>query len=101
MVVLRCGCDERGAAAGKLLVVDMEIDFSPFDVDRDLVAVLDKGDGATRRGFGLACPTQGPFEAPEKRPSVMSATDLESPMPTMADVGVSISRMPGPPAGPS
>ena len=39
--------------------------------------------------------------APEKRPSVISATSLSSPMPAMAEVGDSISRMPGPPAGPS
>jgi hypothetical protein len=43
----------------------------------------------------------GPLVAPEKRPSVMSATLVESPMPLMAEVGVSISRMPGPPFGPS
>ena len=43
----------------------------------------------------------GPLVAPEKRPSVMSAQDLSSPMPQMAEVGVSISLMPGPPAGPS
>ena len=29
------------------------------------------------------------------------ATELANPMPQMAEVGVSISRMPGPPAGPS
>ena len=68
MIVLRCGCDERGAAAGKLLVVDMEIDFSPFDVDRDLVAVLDKGNRAARRSFGAhmshAGALRGAGEAP-------------------------------------
>ena len=44
---------------------------------------------------------QPPFEAPEKRPSVIRATLVERPMPQIAEVGVSISRMPGPPAGPS
>ncbi|CUP59459.1 Uncharacterised protein [Flavonifractor plautii] len=44
---------------------------------------------------------QGPRVAPEKRPSVTSATDSEKPMPTSAAVAVSISRMPGPPWGPS
>ena len=38
---------------------------------------------------------------PEKRPSVMSATWSPSPLPTIASVGLSISRMPGPPRGPS
>ena len=57
--------------------------------------------GPPAAASGLTWPTQGPLLAPEKRPSVMSATDLASPMPQMAEVGVSISRMPGPPAGPS
>ena len=39
--------------------------------------------------------------APEKRPSVSSATESPSPSPTSAAVTASISRMPGPPAGPS
>ena len=42
-----------------------------------------------------------PRVAPEKRPSVMSATLEPRPMPVSAEVGVSISRMPGPPFGPS
>lgn len=36
-----------------------------------------------------------------KRPSVMSAHSLPRPAPMMAEVGVSISGMPGPPLGPS
>ncbi len=42
-----------------------------------------------------------PWVAPEKRPSVMSATLSPRPSPTRAAVTESISRMPGPPAGPS
>ena len=42
-----------------------------------------------------------PCEPPEKRPSVISATSLPKPAPMMAEVGVSISGMPGPPLGPS
>ena len=42
-----------------------------------------------------------PRVAPEKRPSVSSATVSPSPSPTIAAVTASISRMPGPPAGPS
>ena len=44
-------------------------------------------------------PTMKPWEPPEKRPSVMRATSEPSPAPMMADVGVSISGMPGPPFG--
>ena len=50
---------------------------------------------------GETWPMAAPRVAPEKRPSVMSATSLSSPMPQMALVGLSISRMPGPPFGPS
>ena len=57
--------------------------------------------GPPAAASGLTCPMAGPLVAPEKRPSVISAQDLSSPMPQMAEVGVSISRMPGPPAGPS
>ena len=42
-----------------------------------------------------------PWVAPEKRPSVSSATLSPRPAPTIAPVTASISRMPGPPAGPS
>ncbi len=42
-----------------------------------------------------------PCVAPEKRPSVISATDSPRPSPTIAAVTDSISRIPGPPAGPS
>ena len=42
-----------------------------------------------------------PLDAPENLPSVISATEESSPMPAMAEVGLSISLMPGPPLGPS
>ena len=41
------------------------------------------------------------LDAPLKRPSVIRATVDPSPMPAIAEVGFSISRMPGPPLGPS
>ena len=50
---------------------------------------------------GAMWPTMKPWVAPEKRPSVTSATDSESPSPTIAAVTWSISRIPGPPCGPS
>ena len=57
--------------------------------------------GPRREVSGETWPMQGPRVAPEKRPSVTRATDSEKPMPTSAAVAVSISRMPGPPWGPS
>ena len=43
----------------------------------------------------------GPVVPPEKRPSVSSRTSLPRPAPLIAPVICSISRMPGPPFGPS
>ena len=57
--------------------------------------------GPPAAASGETWPMHGPLEAPEKRPSVMRATELARPMPQMAEVGVSISRIPGPPEGPS
>ena len=57
--------------------------------------------GPPAAASGEMCPMAGPLVAPEKRPSVMSAQEWSSPMPQITLVGVSISRMPGPPAGPS
>ena len=57
--------------------------------------------GPPRDASGAMCPTVKPRVAPEKRPSVMSATESPRPAPTIAAVTPSISRMPGPPAGPS
>src|SRR5262249_13718863 len=57
--------------------------------------------GPPRAASGDTWPTIRPRVAPEKRPSVMSATDSLRPTPTSAAVTASISRMPGPPLGPS
>ena len=50
---------------------------------------------------GVMWPMQKPCEAPEKRPSVIRAHSEPRPAPMMAEVGFSISGMPGPPCGPS
>src|SRR5690606_2356598 len=50
---------------------------------------------------GAMCPTHSPVVPPENRPSVISMTSLPSPAPLIAPVIASISRMPGPPFGPS
>ena len=46
-------------------------------------------------------PMDAPLDAPEKRPSVIRATELPSPIPAIAEVGFNISLIPGPPFGPS
>ena len=50
---------------------------------------------------GQICPIQRPLVPPENLPSVIKATCLPKPLPTIADVGESISLIPGPPFGPS
>ena len=50
---------------------------------------------------GHTWPMEAPLDAPENRPSVIRATVEPRPIPAMAEVGLSISRMPGPPLGPS
>ena len=50
---------------------------------------------------GDICPMHGPLVPPEKRPSVINATDSPSPMPAIEAVAFNISLMPGPPLGPS
>ena len=50
---------------------------------------------------GATWPMQNPWVPPEKRPSVTSAQSRSRPAPTSAPVIESISRIPGPPFGPS
>jgi hypothetical protein len=57
--------------------------------------------GPPTNASGATCPTTIPQVPPEKRPSVMRPQDSPSPCPISAEVGASISCMPGPPFGPS
>ena len=57
--------------------------------------------GPPARGFRRHVAGHQPVRRPEKRPSVTSATESPRPAPTIAAVTPSISRMPGPPFGPS
>src|SRR5690606_18009681 len=57
--------------------------------------------GPPTAASGDTWPTTNPWLPPEKRPSVISATSAPSPLPMIAPVGLSISRIPGPPFGPS
>ena len=60
-----------------------------------------KAIGPPRAASGETWPIEAPLVAPLKRPSVISATVEPSPIPEIADVGLSISLIPGPPFGPS
>ncbi|KAG1434256.1 hypothetical protein G6F56_014380 [Rhizopus delemar] len=57
--------------------------------------------GPPTKASGATWPTTMPQVPPEKRPSVIKPTGSPRPCPTSAEVGASISRMPGPPFGPS
>src|SRR5206468_4128197 len=57
--------------------------------------------GPPSAASGAMWPIMKPWVAPEKRPSVISATVSPRPAPWSAPVTCSISRMPGPPLGPS
>ena len=57
--------------------------------------------GPPSTASGATCPTQNPWVPPENRPSVTSAASAPRPAPFMAPVTASISRIPGPPFGPS
>ena len=57
--------------------------------------------GPPSTASGATWPTQNPWVPPENRPSVISAASPPRPTPFMAPVMASISRMPGPPFGPS
>src|SRR5579875_781044 len=57
--------------------------------------------GPPSAASGATCPTIKPRVPPLKRPSVKSATLSPRPSPTIAAVTPNISRIPGPPRGPS
>ena len=57
--------------------------------------------GPPSTASGATCPTQKPCVPPENRPSVTSAASAPRPAPFIAPVTASISRIPGPPFGPS
>src|SRR3990167_1864276 len=57
--------------------------------------------GPPTAASGATCPAISPWVAPENRPSVSRATLSPSPSPYSAPVTASISRIPGPPLGPS
>ena len=60
-----------------------------------------KAIGPPSTASGATWPTHNPVDPPEKRPSVKSRVDLPRPAPLIAPVIINISRIPGPPFGPS
>ena len=62
---------------------------------------LTKAIGPPSTASGETCPTHSPVLPPLNRPSVNSRVDLPSPAPFIAPVIINISRIPGPPFGPS
>ena len=91
----------RRRRARRSRVVELDVEPPVRHVEDDGVAVADRGDRAAARASGATWPAMKPWVAPEKRPSVSSATSSPRPSPTIAAVTASISRMPGPPLGPS
>ena len=76
-------------------------DFTTLCINRDLIAGLDQGQRAAERRFRRHMPDHEAMAAAGK-PSVGDQRDLlPRPLPMMALVGLNISRMPGPPFGPS
>ena len=57
--------------------------------------------GPSEAASGEMWPTAIPLVAPENLPSVINATSLPKPLPTIEEVGANISGIPGPPLGPS
>ncbi len=101
MVVLRRRRPPGHATAFQFGVVHAQRERAAFDIDRHRVAFLDERDGAAGRRLGAHVPHGRALRGAREAPVVISATLVDSPIPTMEDVGVSISRMPGPPLGPS
>ena len=92
---------ECRTALCKFLLGNLCVDSVVRDIDLDDVALFQQSDFAALCSFRTNMSDEAPRDAPEKRPSVISATSLSSFMPASAEVGFSISRMPGPPFGPS
>ena len=89
-----------GEALGELGLVDVD-GAARRRCRSQVIAVPDDGEqAATRAASGATWPTMRPRVAPEKRPSVTSATDSPNPAPTTEAVTLSSSRIPGPAQAP-
>ena len=91
--------DPLGLAGGQGGIVHLNFDPAVWNVDGDNVSSSTRAMAPPWAASGQTWPMAAPRVAPEKRPSVISATEEPKPIPTIADVGLSISRIPGPPLG--
>ena len=99
-----CRGGGRGTYAARRVAISAagtsRSDAAVRDVDHDPVAVRSSRDRAAERRLRGTWPTMKPQVAPEKRPSVTARRCRRARGPEAA-VTPSISRMPGPPTGPS
>ena len=91
----------RRPAAGQLVDGDVDRNRPRRAVDPDYIVVFDERDRSAGGGFGARVANADPPVAPENLPSVTNATFSPMPWPYISAVTPSISRMPGPPLGPS
>ena len=84
------------AAVGGPIALVRDGDIISIDADKGTIEVKVSAEELAKRKTAWK-----PRVPPEKRPSVMSATECPAPWPESAAVVASISRMPGPPRGPS
>ena len=95
------GLPPRFASGGELLGRNFQREPSALRIDRDPVTVLDQCQRAAVVSFRRDVADDEAVRATGEAATVMSATSWPSPCPMIAEVGPSISRMPGPPRGPS
>src|SRR5258708_28342266 len=90
-----------GLALGQLRLGQLYVKSPDDGVDFDGIPILQQGDRSAMAASGPTWPMQNPRVAPENRPSVINAILPPMPCPVSAAVVESISRIPGPPRGPS
>ena len=92
---------EAGPAAGQLGLVHHQVDGVRATSMTIRSPSATRAMGPPSTASGATWPIQKPCVPPENRPSVTRAQSPPRPTPFIAPVTASISRMPGPPLGPS
>ena len=90
-----------GLALGKDLVRNFQRDAGVGDINVDDIALLDQADGAAGSGFGADVADGRAAGCAGEAAVGDEGHVLSSFIPASAEVGFSISRIPGPPLGPS
>ncbi len=94
----------RSSPSLQLSGAHVQRDFATLCINRYVIAGFHQRQRTAERRLGRHVPHHEAMAAAGKTPvrqSVTRATSLPSPLPMMAPVGLSISRIPGPPLGPS